>query len=207
MADARAQAPRRSSSWDWAHPGAKEYLTVGGVALGLFLIYFWYKQKQASSTSSTGSTTGTSTATPSSTTPGGSSALSSNAAGTSPTGLSLTQFLATMTNQQSSATAPAPAATATATAPAANVNGAVSGLTASNVTAHSALIKWNPVTGATGYAVRQVTPATNATAVENVTATQFAPNNLNPSTAYTFYVSAEPSTTGHGAVTFTTPAA
>jgi hypothetical protein len=32
---------------DWKHPGGKEALVAGGVALGLALIYFWWKNRQS----------------------------------------------------------------------------------------------------------------------------------------------------------------
>ncbi len=33
----------RKGGLDWRNPGAKEYVIVGGTALGLALAYFWWK--------------------------------------------------------------------------------------------------------------------------------------------------------------------
>ena len=39
------EAPKKGL--DFKHPGGKEALLAGGVALGLALLYFWYKNRQA----------------------------------------------------------------------------------------------------------------------------------------------------------------
>ena len=47
MAPAPA-APSGKKGIDFKHPGGKEALIAGGVALGLALLYFWYKNRQSS---------------------------------------------------------------------------------------------------------------------------------------------------------------
>lgn len=106
MADTPPPAPARRGGWSLTHPGAKEYLTVGGVTLVIFLIYKWYKNKTAAAAA----------AQPAASTTGTSGTAAGSPQGPSPTGLSVTQFLAAMTNQQASA-APAPAAPAPAPMP------------------------------------------------------------------------------------------
>jgi hypothetical protein len=46
----------RRRGFSLTSPGPKEYLIVGGAALGLFLLYDWWKNRTAAATSSTGST-------------------------------------------------------------------------------------------------------------------------------------------------------
>jgi Fibronectin type III domain len=80
--------------------------------------------------------------------------------------------------------------------------GTVTGLKASSVTASSAKLSWNAVNGATGYAVRVVAPA--AGPVHVTAGTSITLSGLAAHTRYTVYVTAEPSASGHAAVTFTT---
>ncbi len=47
MTPAPAAPDRKKGGLDLRHPGAKEYLIVGGAVLGLALVYFWWKGKQA----------------------------------------------------------------------------------------------------------------------------------------------------------------
>lgn len=84
------------------------------------------------------------------------------------------------------------------------VNGTVTGLTAHNITSTSATLTWNPTPGATSYAVNQVSPKSSSTAIAGIQNTTFIPEGLKPNTSYTFYVSAEPATSGHAAITFKT---
>jgi hypothetical protein len=79
----------------------------------------------------------------------------------------------------------------------ANVAGGVQGLTATGTGPQSVLLQWQPVAGATSYAVRVASPPG---ALESTTSTSYLFVNLKPNTSYTFYVSAEPSTSGHSAV-------
>jgi hypothetical protein len=41
------EAPSRGKGVDFKHPGGKEALIAGGAALGLALLYFWWKNRQA----------------------------------------------------------------------------------------------------------------------------------------------------------------
>lgn len=42
-----APEPAARKGLDLRHPGGKEYLLAGGIALGLGLLYFWWKNRQA----------------------------------------------------------------------------------------------------------------------------------------------------------------
>lgn len=75
-------APSRGFSL--SRPNAKTYLIVGGVALGLGLLYFWWKKKQAAASSASSNGNGTTVYYP------------------SPTGLSASQLLAWISDHQSS---------------------------------------------------------------------------------------------------------
>lgn len=176
--------------WDWSHPGVKEIAVVAVPVFVLAMVYFWWKQQQAASTAAAASTTSGTSSTP--------TATSSQAAGPTPTGLSMTQFLSALTSSQSAPAAPS----ATAGPPATST---VSTLDVSNVNPTSAIIHWNAIPGATSYAVSEAKPQAKAlapTSGNSVTVT-----GLQPGTNYTYYVAAKPSVsgTGHGTITFTTP--
>jgi hypothetical protein len=42
---ADSDAPARKKNFDLGHPGGKEYFIVGGVALGIGLVYFWWRSR------------------------------------------------------------------------------------------------------------------------------------------------------------------
>lgn len=134
--------------FNWSQPGMKEYLTVGGITIVAFVVWYLYnKNKTSAATTAASSTTGTGT-TPAT----GTGATSGTAAGPSPTGLSLTQFLSTLTNQSSSATAPAATSTAPQTTSAPSI-ATVSGLRVTSVTATNVSLAWNAVNGTWFYVV------------------------------------------------------
>jgi PASTA domain len=83
-----ASPPARRKGLDLGHPGAKEYLIVGGSALGLALLYFWWKNREA------GTTTAAAAAAPASTA----------AAPASPTGMTTSAFWHWVSDHQSSVT-------------------------------------------------------------------------------------------------------
>ena len=93
------------ASFSLSKPGAKEYLIVGGVALGAGLMFFWWKNRQASATAATGSPT------------------SSSSAPSTPTGLSTGDFLAwihdhtSTTTTTTTSTPSTPSGTTTPTTP------------------------------------------------------------------------------------------
>lgn len=80
-----APAPAPRKRFDLGNPGAKEYLIVGGVALGAALLYFWYKKRQGTAAPSTSTDTG-------------------STAPASPTGLNTAALLAWIHDHQSSTT-------------------------------------------------------------------------------------------------------
>jgi hypothetical protein len=91
MASPRTDPPaRKSGGFSFANPGTKEYLTAAGVALGLALLYFWYKKNHPSKAAST--------ATPADT----------SAGPATPTGLNTGQLLAWIHDHQSSTTTTPP---------------------------------------------------------------------------------------------------
>jgi hypothetical protein len=69
---------------DLKNPGAKEYLIVGGVALGAALLYFWWKGRKGGATAAATDTAGSS-------------------APATPTGLNTSQFFAWIRDHQAPA--------------------------------------------------------------------------------------------------------
>ena len=82
-----ASPPARKKGLDLGHPGGKEYLIVGGVALGAALLYFWWKNRESGTTAAATTPASTSSATP-----------------TSPTGLTTSAFWHWISDHQSSVT-------------------------------------------------------------------------------------------------------
>jgi|SRR5271166_2655773 len=82
------EAPRRGG-FSLTKPGAKEYLIVGGVALGGALLYFWWKGRTTAPAAATNPSDGT-------------------AAPGTPTGLSTGQFLAWVQDHTSTSTSTPP---------------------------------------------------------------------------------------------------
>jgi hypothetical protein len=82
--------------------------------------------------------------------------------------------------------------------------GGVSGLHATSVTATSVGLAWNATSGAGSYDVELARPG--SLPVRSTSATSYSFTGLKPNTAYTFYVAAKPSVTGHSAITVKTSA-
>ena len=80
---ATSEAPARRGGLNLGQPGAKEYLIVGGTALGLALLYFWWQRRHG----------GTSQSAP-----------ATGSAPSTPTGLSTAQFSAFLRDFASSTT-------------------------------------------------------------------------------------------------------
>jgi len=105
MAETRPEArpPAKRKGFDIAHPGMREYLIAGGVALAAGLLYFWWKNKQAAASTAAANqaaSTGSGTA---------------PAATSSPTGLSSAQLLAWLSDHQSSPGSTTTTSTSTST--------------------------------------------------------------------------------------------
>jgi hypothetical protein len=84
------------------------------------------------------------------------------------------------------------------------VNGTVQGLRVMSSSPTTVQLAWTPTPAATGYAVRQVSPATGSSQA-TVQDSNYIFSGLKPGTTYTFWVTAEPASTGHAAITVTTP--
>jgi beta-lactam-binding protein with PASTA domain len=95
---ATSEAPASGKGFNLGKPGLKEYLIVGGIALGGAVLYFWWKNKtSAASANDTGSTANDSANAPS-----------------TPTGLSTGQFLSWIQDHTSSTTTTTAPTTGTA---------------------------------------------------------------------------------------------
>lgn len=82
-----ASPPARRKGLDLGNPGAKEYVIVGGSALGLALLYFWWKNRQAGTTAA-----------------GTAAAPAGTTTSTTPTGLSTAELWSWISDHHSSKT-------------------------------------------------------------------------------------------------------